>query len=85
MTPRDVVRPRVSKVVVRDLGTNGVKHVNHTSFRLGLDDRELLRRVAGVKYGGINMSAVLRILIRDEAVRLGLIDPSTLTAKEVDE
>lgn len=61
-----------SVVKVRDLGRSGVAETNHTSFRLSYQDRDRLRKLAAKRYGGVTMSAVLRILIRDAAEREGI-------------
>lgn len=61
---RPSARPR-GKVRVRDLGPRGVPETNHTSIRLDPADKETLRRLARGTYGGITMSATVRILIRE--------------------
>lgn len=55
-------RPDPSLVTVRDLGTNGTP-TPRTTFRLSHEYRDRLRRLASRTFGGISMSAVLRILI----------------------
>jgi hypothetical protein len=70
--PRPLPRPK-AKIVVRDLdrGVPVSANYSHSSYRLK-EEKVLLRKLAKKKYGGITMSAVLRILIREEAKREGI-------------
>lgn len=67
-------RPDRTKVTVRKINPFGGVGINanHTSFRLNDEDRRKLKILAQNKYGGVTMTAVIRILIRDEAIREGI-------------
>jgi hypothetical protein len=82
-----------SKVYLRTPAEQGVapKDPNHVSFtdlgsyKIEPEIKWLLRRLAKVTYGGITMSAVLRILIRREAEARGIKAPRRLLTGNGDE
>lgn len=65
-------RGKVGRRPKIDLGPQ--PDTTHTSFRLSAQDKELLRLQAR-KHGGITMTAKLRLLIREGAVRDGFLKP----------
>jgi len=71
--PQPVPRPK-AKVKVRDLdrGVPVSENYHHTSFRLYPSHKRKLREIAKRKYGGITMSAVLRLWIDRAAQKEGI-------------
>lgn len=63
------LRPRKSKVHVRNMAKVVSRDTKHTSFRLDHDDRRLMRLIGKKCYGDGNMSFVVRMLIRERAAK----------------
>lgn len=62
-------RPNRTKIKLRRNADGGS---GHTSFRLSDQDKALLRKLADKKYGGVTMSACLRIVLRDACAKEGI-------------